>query len=103
MLQEAKVRAKKRGFEFSITRDDVEMPDRCPVLGIEVGVQFGARADGSPSLDRIDTSRGYVPGNVKIISWRANRIKSDAHIDELRALVQYMEAGAITATKWEAA
>lgn len=45
--------------------------------------------EGSPTLDRIVPSRGYVVGNVAVISMRANRLKSDASVAELQALVSY--------------
>lgn len=95
IVQEAKVRASKRGLDFNITADDLSMPLVCPVLGIPISMAKGPRADGSPSIDRVDTSRGYVVGNVQIISWRANRIKSDATADELRAILRYMERAAL--------
>jgi hypothetical protein len=40
----------------------------------------------SPTLDRIDNSKGYIVGNVWVISMRANRLKSDATVDELMML-----------------
>lgn len=92
MLQEAKVRARKRGMAFSITANDLRWPAECPVLGIAISMAEGPRADCSPSIDRVDTDRGYVPGNVEIISWRANRLKNDATLDELQAIVGYMQA-----------
>jgi hypothetical protein len=92
MLQEARVRARKRGFEFSITADDLRWPSVCPVLGIAISMAAGPRADCSPSIDRINTARGYAPGNVAIISWRANRLKNDATLAELQAIVGYIEA-----------
>lgn len=33
-------------------------------------------------------------GNVKVISWRANRLKADATADELAAVLHYMRGGA---------
>jgi hypothetical protein len=47
----------------------------------------GESIDNSPSLDRIDTSKGYVKGNVWVISWRANKLKSDATLAELESIV----------------
>jgi hypothetical protein len=37
----------------------------------------------SPSLDRIDPSRGYIPGNVQVISNRANLLKRDGTLREI--------------------
>lgn len=101
IVQEAKVRATKRGLLFSITAEDLSIPDVCPVLGIPIGMTYGARSDNSLSIDRIDSKKGYVEGNVRIISWRANRLKNDATLDELRAIVSYMEnaLSAITAVE----
>jgi hypothetical protein len=45
--------------------------------------------DKKPTLDRINNDEGYIRGNVAIISFRANRIKSDASADELQAIANY--------------
>lgn len=96
LLSSARGRAKRLGREFSITADDLlPLPDFCPVLGIPINYmgakRYGGFIEDSPSIDRVDSSKGYVPGNVRIISWRANSIKSDATIDELRRVLKYME------------
>jgi hypothetical protein len=94
----ARHRAQIDGRPFAITVEDLlPLPERCPVLGIVINYN-GTKARGfvndCPSIDRIDPARGYVPGNVRIISWRANRIKSDASIEELEAVIRYMKGGA---------
>ena len=89
-----KKRAKLKGFEFSLTLDDIpQIPDTCPVLGIPIIPNDGISAptDNSPSIDRIDSKKGYVKGNIRIISNRANRIKSDATVDELRKVLEDYE------------
>ena len=79
----AKGNAKRDGKEFTIELSDVpDIPKHCPVLGFEF-VMDGKHNDHAPSLDRVDNSKGYVPGNVAFISRRANRIKGDASLDEL--------------------
>jgi hypothetical protein len=89
----ARSRAKKNGTEFKITHDDLTWPTHCPVLGIEL--IYGARSagtklrDNSPSIDRIDPSVGYVPGNVMIISFRANAMKRNATPQELVLLGEH--------------
>ena len=61
------------------------MPEFCPVLGIALQPNDKAGPiDSSPSLDRIAPSLGYVPGNVRVISFRANRLRADATAAELR-------------------
>lgn len=80
----AKVRARHRGIEFTITAADVTIPEHCPYLGIRL--QFGEKGRPrfcSPSLDRIDPSKGYVPGNVRVISYMANAMKSNASAEQL--------------------
>lgn len=91
MLASAKWRAKLCGVAFTITESDFEIPDTCPMLGIPLAISFGKAADNSPSLDRTIPSLGYVPGNVVVISHRANMFKRDATLAEARALVAYLE------------
>lgn len=90
MLAAAKKRASAKGIEFLITRADLEVPFVCPVLGIIIEVNERRWQDSSPTIDRIDTRRGYVPGNVCVISARANRIKNDATADELERIAAYL-------------
>lgn len=91
LISSAKDRAKVRGLEVTITVDDVCVPSHCPVLGIPLFRSKGQPGPNSPTIDRIDNTRGYVPGNIMVISLRANIIKRDATIDELKAIVRYME------------
>jgi hypothetical protein len=85
-------RAKRRGLEFNITADDLEVPEFCPVLGIKMVLSNKRMpAHNSPSLDRFDNSLGYIKGNVRVISHRANGLKSNATLAEMKAVVAYME------------
>lgn len=92
MLSNAKARARRKGIEFSITAGDVVIPEICPALGIPLSVGVGIAADNSPSLDRIDNRYGYVRGNVRVVSFKANTIKNAASIDELKRLVEFYSA-----------
>lgn len=98
LLYAARKRAKQNGLECTITVEDIVIPELCPALGIKLEARIGAgrqnREDisGSPSLDRIDNSKGYIPGNVAVISLRANMIKTDATAAELKAVAAYIEA-----------
>ena len=78
----ARQRSKKKNMEFSITLEDLKMPEFCPLLGIKLD-SYADNIDVHPSIDRIDSSKGYVKGNVWIVSHRANRIKGDATFGEL--------------------
>jgi hypothetical protein len=46
----------------------------------------------SPSLDKIIPSRGYVKGNVMVVSSKANLMKSDASVTELRDFSRWVRA-----------
>lgn len=92
ILASAKTRAKKFNLEFSITINDIQIPLFCPVLGIELNLNnTKIRLDTSPSLDRIDNSKGYTKENIRIISWRANKLKNNASLEELEKIIKYMK------------
>lgn len=92
MLSLAKARAKRDRAPFTITIDDIVIPARCPVLGIplRVGRGRGGSTFQSPTLDRLVAAMGYVPGNVAVISHRANTIKSNATVPELEAVASWL-------------
>lgn len=92
MLDEARKRARKKGLEFNLTKDDIVVPTHCPVLGTELKVARGAvsAAPNSPSLDRIDCQQGYVRGNVIVMSFRANTLKSNATAAELQKVATWV-------------
>lgn len=92
MLRRAQQRAKERGHEFNLELSDIHIPTHCPVLGIELVVHKG-RSGGnpnSPALDRIDNNKGYVKGNVMVVSHRANMMKVDASPEELIKFAQWV-------------
>ncbi len=88
----AKNRARSRGIGFSLRIEDITVPSVCPVLGIPLYTNRGKAGPNSPSLDRIDNTKGYVPGNVRVISYRANVLKGDASVEEVRKILAYMES-----------
>lgn len=75
-----KARAKREGIEWSINENDVEWPLVCPILGVPLDYSLGRGGIyfDSPSIDKIDPEKGYIPGNVRIISSLANTMKSNA-------------------------
>lgn len=79
-------RAKAAKLDFDITLDDVVLNEICPVLGIKMTV-YGDK-NHRPSFDRIDPARGYVKGNVRVISFLANRWKNDMTIDDAKLLIK---------------
>jgi len=92
MVANAKQRAKKTGIPFDLHFTDLVLPDVCPILGIPLQKGEGRREDYSPSIDRVHNDRGYVKGNVAIISWKANKMKSDLSLETTKSLVKYMES-----------
>jgi hypothetical protein len=92
MLKRAEKRAKDRGIPFDITVSDIVIPEICPILNIKLEIGKGkGPSDSSPSLDRIDPSKGYVEGNVMVISMRANKIKSDVLIEDIERVLEYLK------------
>jgi chitodextrinase len=88
----AQQRAKKSGLPFSITAKDIKIPKRCPALGIVLKQGTGhRRIDSSPTLDRINPSLGYVPGNVVVISGLANNIKSSADYRQIARVSSWLK------------
>ena len=77
--------------------DNMELPDYCPILGVKLkyeGIGNGAgwtRDDDSPSIDQIEAGKGYTYENMRIISWRANRIKNDGSAEEHRLIAEWIE------------
>lgn len=95
LLYHVKSRAKKENLPFNLGAEDLKpYPIHCPVLGVQLnysGIK-GKRDPNRATVDRVIPKKGYVRGNVVIISWRANLLKSDSTLDELRALVKYCES-----------
>lgn len=96
IFQNKKGQAKQKGIEFNLIYEEVEFPTLCPVLGFELdyrrnrGIGKGSMYN-SPSFDRIDPTKGYVKGNVLIISNLANTIKSNATVDQLKKVAAFYE------------
>lgn len=94
MFYHAQGRAVRRGLEFSISLDGIlaSCGSHCPILGIELDWTASKRTDHSPTLDRLDNKQGYTEGNVLVMSWRANRLKSDGNAQELRMIADFIDA-----------
>lgn len=96
MVRSARNRALKAGRDFDLTEEHIyeiwPKDNACPVFGkpFFYNLTRGQRNDEAPSLDRLDSSKGYTKGNVRIISWRANRIKNDGTYEEIQAVANWM-------------
>jgi hypothetical protein len=102
MFKAAKFRAKLKGVPFNLEPSDVIIPTHCPILGIPIipktGHGIGSVRGDSPTLDRIIGQLGYVKGNVMVISFRANAIKSNATPSEMAKILDYMRKYDLTPT-----
>lgn len=84
MFFKSRERAHIEGWEFTITVNDIVIPDTCPYLDIALTHDLGrGQLETNSSLDRIDSTKGYIPGNVQVISRLANTMKSNATVDQL--------------------
>lgn len=97
LLNASKQRASKYNREHTITLDDIKskypVDGKCPVFGIDLQFNSTGFRDNSPSIDRIDSLKGYTLDNIQIISWKANSIKRNASLEELTLLVNYLNQG----------
>ena len=88
-----KIRAKNKAVPFDIDTDYLQklFPGdwKCPVLGVEL--IWGGERNNSPSLDRILPEMGYVRGNVRFMSDRANRVLNNATLEDLKKVSEYLK------------
>lgn len=91
LWHDARRRAKLIKVPFTITVEDIKVTEKCPVLGIPLFSGFRKMCDNSLTLDRIIPERGYVPGNICVMSNKANRIKNDGTIEEHMKVVDWMK------------
>ena len=83
LYEYARQRAHEGGLDFTITQSDIRAvwpkDNKCPILGIELEVHQGEHGPQrqSPSLDRVNPRKGYVLGNIAVISYKANCIKQN--------------------------
>lgn len=92
-LIDLKSRSKRKNIPFNLEECDICVPDYCPALNIKLNKQKHNKSnknDDLPELDRIVPQKGYIKGNVKIISRRANRLKNDGNLLEHEKIVQYL-------------
>lgn len=84
LYHSCKSNAKKKGVAFSISVEDIIIPEVCPIMGIKLtNTSNKGRVKTNASIDRIDPTKGYVKGNIQVISDLANRMKQNATSEEL--------------------
>ena len=86
----ARTRARKYNTEFNIEESDIIIPVYCPILNCKLekgeGYLFNAM-----SLDRVDNTKGYIKRNVRVISRKANLLKSSLTLDVLENIIKYIK------------
>lgn len=91
MLIHARRRAKESNLDFNITYDDIIVPELCPLLNIPIHVTKNKVGPHSPTIDRIICEKGYIKGNVQVISHKANCAKNNLTLEELELLIKNLK------------
>ena len=94
MTGSSRGRAKKEGLPYDIDEEylkNLGVPEVCPVLGIPLDWNSDKTSDNSPSLDKFYPDKGYVKGNVQIVSYRANRLKNDGSPEEWLRIAEWCQ------------
>jgi hypothetical protein len=89
LLQRAKYRASQKKIDFNLEVNDLEIPEHCPVFNTKLEVNGDKWS--SPSIDRIDNNQGYIKGNIRVISYRANILRHTGSLSEFEQLVKYLK------------
>ena len=91
LYNSCKQRALRKNIEFNISEEDIKIPKFCPLLKQPLSTDHDGQSEFSPSIDRIDNSKGYIKGNVWVISKLANRMKNNASLSQLETFcVSYL-------------
>lgn len=83
ILLRTKKRAESKNIDFNLDESDIIIPKICPILEVPLIIGTKGNYEYSPSIDRIDNTKGYIKGNVQIISKKANSMKNSASQEEL--------------------
>ena len=75
MLTRIRNSARDRGLDFNLELEDLVVPEVCPILGLPFDYDS---PHYTPSVDRLDNNKGYIKGNIVIMTTLANRMKFQA-------------------------
>lgn len=90
----ARSRAKGLEVNFSLSPEYLESiwTGVCPVRGVKLNLNTDRTDEDAAELDRFYPEVGYVEGNVHWLSRKANRLKNNVNLSELRNLLEWMES-----------
>lgn len=92
LFKSLKNRAKANGIPFNLEYEDIQWPEKCPVFDVVLQYDTIDKAQNdSASFDKVIPELGYIKGNVRIISHRANWLKQDSTIQQLEKIIRYMK------------
>lgn len=83
LINQVRARAKTKGLEFNLELEDIPYAETCPLLGCKLIPGTQHDYEYTHSLDRIDPTKGYIKGNVWVMSKKANSMKNNANKEEL--------------------
>jgi hypothetical protein len=95
LWRSARDTARRKGLEFDIEESDILIPETCPYLGVKLtNTRLAGFVATNMSIDRIDSRKGYVKGNIQVMSRLANIMKSNATPEQLRTFAESILRGA---------
>ena len=89
LLDSARRRAQTSNISFSLKREDISIPTHCPVFGFKLEFNTGKQQFNNASIDRIDNDVGYHKDNIVVVSVKANFMKRNGTLQDLKQLYQY--------------
>ena len=95
LLASAKKRAKRKQLELNIDENYLKsiwpLDNKCSILGTKFVVGDGYMSPCSATIDRIDNNKGYIKGNIRIISAKVNSVKNNCTLEELEFILKNWE------------
>lgn len=90
MYRNAKKRALNKNLAFTITKDDIIIPEKCPILNCNFIMGKKGNYEYTSTIDRIDNTKGYTKDNIQIITKKANSMKNSATKQELLVFADWI-------------
>lgn len=96
LMYNCKTRAGKKGIEFNLDLDFIQelfkaTKGKCSLTQQNMNLECHSRKKANPfkaSLDRIDSTKGYIKGNVRFVCWAVNQMKADRTDEEFKFWVE---------------